>query len=160
MTGESVAVAREWLVEHLQFAVPMHMADIDARARRKSPIPPARPITYAERVENMCRDATGLDVSAGQHNPGSRTVAALIATQGDTLFGSSKRGRAAALSTALSIGLAGTALLHEDGANGFGLHWCARNPCPHREPPPDTPRSDPVSMADVHAHLDNLMELL
>lgn len=123
--------AMRWLLEHLAFTVPLHMADIDHRARQPIRHPgPLSPRTYAKRVDRIGRDATGLSAK------GERTITAMLATQGDTLLGESAPGRGAALATGLAVALAAAALTHEDGATFHHLHWCVQRPCAHREETP------------------------
>lgn len=117
-----------WLLEHLAFTVPLHMVDIDHRARQPIANPgPHSPRTYRERVERIGRDATGLSAK------GERTITAMLATQGDTLLGESAPGRGAALAAGLTVALAAAALTHEGGATFHGLHWCVQRPCTHRK---------------------------
>lgn len=129
-------IAAEWLDEHLAFAVPMRMVELD-RQHRQSGIPVA---TIAEQSVTRYARAMGITTkrfvwpegtpTADDRPTGHRvvaradTIAALVATMGDSLFGGSRTGSAAVVAAALVSGLAVGALTLPEGITFRGQHWC------------------------------------
>lgn len=119
--------AREWLVEHLKFTVPIRMVELDHAARNRKPHP--WNFTYEEELVRIFnQEGRTLDGVAGLKHP-QGSIPVLLGALGDALFGESKPGRAGAVAAAMTTGLAVLALTCETGAVYAGQHWC-RGVCP------------------------------
>lgn len=115
-------IAREWLVEHLKFTVPIRMAELDHAARNRRPHP--WNFTYEEELMRIFnQEGRMLDGVAGLKHP-QGSIPALLAALGDAMFGQSTHGRAGAVAVAMTTGLAVLALTCETGATYAGQHWC------------------------------------
>ena len=94
--------AREWLVEHLTFTVPVRMVELDHAARNRKPYP--WNFTYEEELVRIFRqESRMLDGFAGLKQP-QGSIPALIGAFGDAMFGQSKPGRAQAVAAAMTTG--------------------------------------------------------
>lgn len=124
----SATSAGGWMVDHLAFTVPWCIADLDHRARAARPVADWG-LSYADRVQHrLAQIGRELGATAGGREP-QRSLPALIGAMGDSLLGESKPGQAAAVGMAMAWGLAGVALLCDDGATFRGLHWCHPGGC-------------------------------
>jgi hypothetical protein len=142
--------AREWMVEHLIGTVPLCMLRLDQAGHRPSVLLD----TYEARVRaELARLGRELGAMAGGTEP-QRTIPDIIGALSDAVLGGSKPGRGAAVGMAMSWGVAGAALLGEDGVTYAGVHWCARphHGCP--TPPPAPAVDDPFDLAAVMGRLD------
>lgn len=114
--------AREWLIEHLKFTVPVRMIELDHTARNCKPHP--WNFTYEEELVRIFnQEGRMLDGVAGLKHP-QGSIPALLGALGDAMFGQSKPGRAGAVAGAMATGLAVLALTSDTGAAYAGLHWC------------------------------------
>lgn len=119
-TVSGSVVAREWLVEHLRFTVPLRMLELHREATTARPHPW---ITWQDRVKRIARDEACAFATTDERVADS--LPAIIATMGDALLGQSATGRAGMLASCLTTALAAAALTHQpDGISYLGMHWC------------------------------------
>ncbi|MGC3954612.1 MAG: hypothetical protein QM804_10220 [Propionicimonas sp.] len=130
----TVSLNAEYLDEHLRFAVPLRMAKL-LRAHNINGIPVR---TIAELSHGQIVREYGLVVHRtapwgdSDESPGE-DLYSLIAVLGDSLFGQSRPGKAAAICAALTTALAAAAITHPDGVTWRDQHWCY-------QPHPNCPR--------------------
>lgn len=127
------------LVDTLAVMVPFRMAEIDrlARVRVDHAVDPA-PDEYDRQVRILAdridpryahtrlygSDITGL-VNRLTGAPIASTNAAIVATQGDAMYGDSKEGAAETVVVALATLIAAAALIQPGGVTFHGTHWVA-----------------------------------
>ncbi len=135
MTTTSTYHGLDWLCEHLSFVVPLRMWEIDGRARRLTGASDGpdyeakvRELGQAVDPRHITRRARGGltpdRINALTGAPIADTNAGIVATQGDTLLGSSKPGSVTVVVAALTSILAMGALIEPDGVTYHGHHFC------------------------------------
>ena len=125
--------------------VPFRMVEIDRAARRRAENA-WRPAAgeYQRQVQALAHRVDpayvrpvvrelGVDlVNRITGAPIASTNAGIVTSQGDAMFGDSKRGTGETVVVALATLIAAGALILPGGVDFHGAHWCA-GPCRHRE---------------------------
>jgi hypothetical protein len=144
-----------YLEEHLIFAVPLRMRELEHTMKQRPKVLSGEH-TWQQALLVWFRHAEAPRPAFSNDTPANTDVTAQIATQGDLLLSVEGQHRnAGTVAAALVTGLATGALINPDGITYRGLHWCVDHcPRPVRKPPPEAWKQE------FDAILDDLLEKL
>lgn len=125
------------LEEHLVFAVPLRMRELE-RLMRNHPVVKTGEYTWQKALLVWFYHGKAPKQAYGKDTAANTDPVQQVATQGDLLFSVEGQHKDAGLiAAALVDGLATGALINPDGITYRGLHWCLTHcPKPVRKPPP------------------------
>jgi hypothetical protein len=127
----------DMLEEHLIFAVPLRMRELEHTMRQRPKVLTGEH-TWQQALLVWFQHPEAPKPAFSNDTAANTDVTAQIATQGDLLLSvEGQHKNAGTVAAALVTGLAVGALVNPDGITYRGLHWCVDHcPKPARKPPP------------------------